>query len=46
VGSGRPFFVISLLYELIWAGERSRWYRYWGRDRYAPPGPDDRTRRY
>jgi hypothetical protein len=38
-------FVLSLLYELIWAGERSRWYRYWGRDRYAsqapPPPPDD-----
>ncbi|TMK72651.1 MAG: hypothetical protein E6G48_06685 [Actinobacteria bacterium] len=33
-------FVISLLYELIWAGERSRWYRYSGRGRY---GPDDPT---
>ncbi len=32
-------FVISLLYELIWAGERSRWYRY-SRGRY---GPDDPT---
>jgi len=37
---GAVAFVISLLYELIWAGERSRWYRYAGRDRYAP-GPDD-----
>jgi hypothetical protein len=39
-------FVISLLYELIWLGERSRWYRYWGRDRYAPPDADDPARRY
>ena len=38
---GAAAFVISLLYELIWAGERSRWYRYGGRDRYVPPGPDD-----
>jgi hypothetical protein len=40
--------VISILYELIWAGERSRWYRYWGRDRYGapPPGPDDPAGRY
>jgi hypothetical protein len=43
---GAAAFVISLLYELIWAGERSRWYRYAGRDRYAPPGPDDPARRY
>jgi hypothetical protein len=34
-------FVISLLYELLWAGERSRWYRYAERDRYGPPGPDE-----
>ena len=39
-------FVLGLLYDLIWAGERARWYRWWGRDRYAPPGPDDPTRRY
>jgi hypothetical protein len=41
--------IISIVYELIWAGERSRWYRYWGRDRYGsapPPGPDDPTARY
>ena len=31
--------VLSILYEVIWAGERSRYYRYWGRGRYAPP-PD------
>ena len=38
-------FVIGLLYELIWAGERSRWYRR--RDRYdAPVDPDDPARRY
>ncbi len=36
-------FVLSLIYELIWAGERQRWYRSWGRERYAqqPPPPDD-----
>ena len=43
-------FVISLLYELIWAGERSRYYRYWRRDRYGrDPGygpPDDPAARY
>jgi uncharacterized protein DUF6458 len=38
---GAAGFVISLLYELLWAGERSRWYRYARRDRYGPPGPDD-----
>ena len=38
---GAAAFVISLLYELLWAGERSRWYRYRGRGRYGPPGPDD-----
>jgi len=43
---GAVGFVISLLYELIWAGERSRWYRYTGRDRYPPPGPDDPAHRY
>jgi hypothetical protein len=29
-------FVIAVLYELIWAGERSRWYRYTRRGRYPP----------
>jgi hypothetical protein len=41
-------FVIALLYELLWAGERSRYYRYWGRDRPGydvPPGPEEPTRR-
>jgi hypothetical protein len=37
-------FALSLLYELIWAGERSRYYRYWHRDRYVDP--DAPTRRY
>jgi hypothetical protein len=32
-------FVISLLYTMIWAGERSRWYRYPGRGRYGPDDP-------
>jgi hypothetical protein len=39
-------FVISLIYEAIAVGERSRYYRFWARDRYPPPGPDDATRRY
>jgi hypothetical protein len=43
---GAVGFVISLLYDLVWAGERSRYYRFWGRDRYPPPDPDDPTRRY
>ena len=34
-------FVLSLLYEMLWAGERTRWYR---RDRYVDP--DAPTRRY
>ena len=38
---GAAAFVLSLLYELLWVGERSRWYRYAGRDRYGPPGPDE-----
>ena len=43
---GAVGFVISLLYEIVWAGERSRYYRFWERDRYPPPGPEDTTRRY
>lgn len=40
-------FVIALVYEFVAAGERSRFYRYWRRDRYdAPPGPQAPTRRY
>jgi hypothetical protein len=40
-------FVIALLYELVVARERSRWYRYWGSDRGAPPpDPNAPTRRY
>ena len=44
---GIAMFVIALLYELLYAGERSRYYKYWGRDRYdaPPPGPDEPTRR-
>ena len=39
--------VLSILYEVIWAGERSRYYRYWGRNRYGPPDyPDDPARGY
>ena len=36
-------FVIGLLYELIWAGERSRWYRYSRRDRYYADPDDPRS---
>ena len=36
---GVAAFVISLLYELIWASERSRWYRY--SRRHYGPDPDD-----
>jgi hypothetical protein len=32
-------FVVGLLYELVWAGERSRWYRYTRRSRYGPDEP-------
>ena len=42
-------FVIALFYELVVAKERSRYYRYWGRDRAAAPPPADPnapTRRY
>jgi len=42
-------FVIALFYELVVARERSRYYRYWGRDRAAAPPPADPnapTRRY
>jgi hypothetical protein len=37
---GAIAFVLALLYELIWAGERSRWYRYTGRGHYGPNDPD------
>lgn len=42
-------FIIALFYELVIARERSRYYRYWGRDRYGAPPPADPnapTRRY
>ncbi|MFL5892185.1 MAG: hypothetical protein ACJ75I_05525 [Solirubrobacterales bacterium] len=42
-------FLIALFYELVIARERSRYYRYWGRDRAAAPPPADPnapTRRY
>ena len=39
-------FVIGVIYEIVVAKERSRWYRYWGGDRAAAPGPDAPTRRY
>jgi hypothetical protein len=42
-------FVIALFYEFAVARDRSRWYRYWGRDRAAAPPADPNappTRRY
>jgi hypothetical protein len=41
-------FVVALFYELMVARERSRFYKYWGRDRYAgpPADPNAPTRRY
>jgi hypothetical protein len=39
-------FVIALIYDMVTARERSRWYRVWERDRYAAPGPDSPTRRH
>jgi hypothetical protein len=41
-------FVIALIYEMVVARERSRWYRYWGGDRRAAPptDPHSPTRRY
>jgi beta-lactamase regulating signal transducer with metallopeptidase domain len=39
-------FVIGVIYEIVVVRERSRWYQYWGRDRYGAPGPDGPTRRY
>ena len=38
-------FVIALIYEVMYLGERSRYYRYWGRDRGVPP-EDPPSRRY
>ena len=41
-------FVVALIYEIVAVGERSRYYRYWGRDRSAAPPADPAapTRRY
>ena len=40
-------FVIALVYEFVAVGERSRFYRHWGRDRYdRPADPRAPTRRY
>jgi|EndMetStandDraft_7_1072992.scaffolds.fasta_scaffold969555_1 hypothetical protein len=36
--AGAVLFVLALAYELVWAGERARWYR---RDRYEHPDPRD-----
>jgi hypothetical protein len=42
---GAVGFVISLLYEALWAGEHSRYYRFWRREP-NPPADRDETRRY
>jgi hypothetical protein len=41
-------FVISVVYEMVSARERSRYYRSWSGDRgaAAPPHPNAPTRRY
>jgi hypothetical protein len=39
-------FVISLLYGVLWAGERSRYYRFWSRERYPRSHPDEPPPRY
>jgi len=41
-------FVIALIYEMAVVRERSRFYRFWGRDRAAAPpaDPNAPTRRY
>ena len=39
-------FVIGVIYEIVVVRERSRWYQYWGRDRYGAPGPDGPTHRH
>lgn len=39
-------FVIAAIYEVMYLGERSRYHRYWGRDRRAPPEEDPPTHRY
>jgi hypothetical protein len=39
-------FVIGLIYEIAVVRERSRYYRYWNRDRAAVPPDQAPTRRY
>jgi hypothetical protein len=39
-------FVIGVIYEVAVARERSRYYRYWHRDRAAAPPDSTPTRRY
>jgi hypothetical protein len=40
-------FVIALVYEVVALGERSRYYKYWGRNRTAATSdPQAPTRRY
>jgi beta-lactamase regulating signal transducer with metallopeptidase domain len=41
-------FVIAVVYELVVARERSRWYKSWSGERGAapPPDPNAATRRY
>ena len=39
-------FIVALIYEVVALGQRSRYYRYWGRDRTATtPDPQAPTRR-
>jgi hypothetical protein len=40
-------FLVALIYEIAAHGERSRYYKYWGRNRTPPPtDPAEPTRRY
>ena len=39
-------FVIGVIYEVAVARERSRYYRYWRRERAAVPPDSTPTRRY
>jgi len=39
-------FVIGVIYEIAVVRERSRYYKYWGRDRAAVPPDQAPTRRY
>jgi hypothetical protein len=43
---GAVGFAVAIIYEIVSVGERSRYYRYWNRDRYEQPPDQAPTRRY